>query len=103
MTTNILPALNDFAAFAINYVKISLRNLIKIKKTQYEPLKSCYLNNGILFLKFMRTVLNLYKKFYEIPEEVPSRFVLSHFAVVTIFFFTLGFTVSQVIIFLVER
>jgi hypothetical protein len=26
MTTNILPALNDLAAFAINYVKISLRN-----------------------------------------------------------------------------
>jgi hypothetical protein len=38
MTTNILPASRDLAAFAINYVKISLRNLIKSKKIQYEPL-----------------------------------------------------------------
>jgi len=64
---------------------------------------SCYLNKGILFLIDMRAVLNIYRKFYSIPEEIPDHFVLSHLLVLTTFFFTLGFAVSQVIIFLIER
>lgn len=51
----------------------------------------------------MKTILNLYRKFYGVPKEVPDRAIISQLLVLTVFFFTLGFTVSQVIIFLVKK
>jgi hypothetical protein len=51
----------------------------------------------------MKAILNLYRKFYAVPKEVPDRAVVSQLLVLTVFFFTLGFTVSQVIIFLVKK
>jgi hypothetical protein len=51
----------------------------------------------------MRTVLNTYRQFYSMPKETPDRTVLSHLVVLTVFFFTLGFAVSQFIIFVVGR
>ena len=56
----------------------------------------------IIFI-IMKSVLNLYRQFYAMPEDLPDRAVLSHLLVLTLFFFTLGFAVSQVIIFLIER
>jgi len=52
---------------------------------------------------FMKAILNLYRKFYAVPKEVPDRAIMSQLLVLTVFFFTLGFTVSQVIIFLVKK
>jgi hypothetical protein len=51
----------------------------------------------------MKAILNLYRKFYSLPKEVPDSAILSQLLVLTVFFFTLGFTVSQVIIFLVKK
>jgi len=52
---------------------------------------------------FMKAILNLYRKFYAVPKEVPDSAIMSQLLVLTVFFFTLGFTVSQVIIFLVKK
>jgi hypothetical protein len=57
---------------------------------------------GSIFI-FMKAILNLYRKFYAVPKEVPDRAIMSQLLVLTVFFFTLGFTVSQVIIFLVKK
>ena len=57
---------------------------------------------GSIFI-FMKAILNLYRKFYAVPKEVPDRAIVSQLLVLTVFFFTLGFTVSQVIIFLVKK
>jgi hypothetical protein len=57
---------------------------------------------GSIFI-FMKAILNLYRKFYAVPKEVPDRAIMSQLLVLTVFFFTLGFTVSQVIIFLVRK
>jgi hypothetical protein len=51
----------------------------------------------------MKTILDQYRRFYSVPKDVPDRAVLSHMLVLTIFFFSLGFMVSQVIIFLIEK
>jgi len=51
----------------------------------------------------MKAVINLYRQFYAIPKELPDSAVLSHFLVLFVFFFTLGFAVSQVIIFLFQK
>jgi hypothetical protein len=50
----------------------------------------------------MKAIINLYRRFYAIPEELPDKTVLSHVLVMLIFFFTLGFTISQVIVFLLR-
>jgi hypothetical protein len=50
----------------------------------------------------MKAIVNLYRRFYAIPEDLPDKIILSHMVVLLIFFFTLGFTISQVIIFLVK-
>jgi hypothetical protein len=50
----------------------------------------------------MKAVLTLYRRFYAIPEEATDSFVLSHFFVLLVFFFSLGFAISQVIVFLFE-
>jgi hypothetical protein len=57
---------------------------------------------GSIFIS-MKAILNLYRKFYAVPKEVPDRAIVSQLLVLTVFFFTLGFTVSQVIIFLVKK
>jgi len=57
---------------------------------------------GSIFI-FMKAILNLYRKFYAVPKEVPDKAIMSQLLVLTVFFFTLGFTVSQVIIFLVKK
>jgi hypothetical protein len=49
----------------------------------------------------MKNVLTLYRQFYAMPEEIPNGGVLSHLLVYTIFYFMLGFAISQFIIFLV--
>jgi hypothetical protein len=49
----------------------------------------------------MKAIINLYRRFYSIPEDLPDKMVVSRLLVMLIFFFTLGFTISQVIIFLV--
>jgi hypothetical protein len=51
----------------------------------------------------MKAILNLYRKFYAVPKDVPDSAIMSQLLVLTVFFFTLGFTVSQVIIFLVKK
>jgi len=51
----------------------------------------------------MKAILNLYRKFYAVPKDVPDSTIVSQLLVLTVFFFTLGFTVSQVIIFLVKK
>jgi hypothetical protein len=51
----------------------------------------------------MKSILNIYRRFNAIPEDVTDAKVFSHLFVFTLFFFTLGFTVSQVIIFLVGK
>jgi hypothetical protein len=50
----------------------------------------------------MKAILKLYRQFYSLPKETPDRIIASQFLVQTVFFFALGFTVSQVIIFLVK-
>jgi len=57
---------------------------------------------GSIFIS-MKAILNLYRKFYAVPKEVPDSAIVSQLLVLTVFFFTLGFTVSQVIIFLVKK
>ncbi|HMG67411.1 MAG TPA: hypothetical protein VK588_06990 [Chitinophagaceae bacterium] len=47
----------------------------------------------------MKAILRQYRQFYAMPKELSDRFVVSHLLVLTIFFFALGFAVSQVIIF----
>jgi len=51
----------------------------------------------------MKAILDQYRRFYSVPKDVPDRAVLSHMLVLTVFFFSLGFMVSQVIIFLIEK
>jgi hypothetical protein len=51
----------------------------------------------------MKAILNLYRRFYSLSKEIPDRVVMSQLLVLTLFFFILGFTVSQVIIFLIEK
>jgi hypothetical protein len=51
----------------------------------------------------MKTILDQYRRFYSVPQDVPDRTVLSHMLVLAVFFFSLGFMVSQVIIFLIEK
>lgn len=57
---------------------------------------------GSIFI-FMKAILNLYRRFYAVPKDVPDSAIVSQLLVLTVFFFTLGFTVSQVIIFLVKK
>lgn len=56
---------------------------------------------GSIFI-IMKAFVKLYRQFYAVPKEVPDRTIVSQFLVLAIFFFTLGFAVSQVIIFLVK-
>jgi hypothetical protein len=51
----------------------------------------------------MKAVINLYRRFYAIPEDLPDKIVFSQMLVMLVFFFTLGFTISQVIIFLIAK
>ena len=50
----------------------------------------------------MKAIINLYRRFYDIPAELPDKVVIPRVLVMLIFFFVLGFTISQVIIFLVK-
>jgi len=50
----------------------------------------------------MKAIINLYRRFYDIPEELPDKVVIPRVLVMLVFFFVLGFTISQVIIFLVK-
>jgi hypothetical protein len=50
----------------------------------------------------MKAFIDLYRRFYAIPEDMPDKLVLPRVLVMLVFFFTLGFTISQVIIFLVK-
>lgn len=56
----------------------------------------------IIFI-VMKAILDQFRRFYSLPKEVPDRAVLSQLLVLTVFFFSLGFMVSQVIIFLIEK
>ena len=56
----------------------------------------------IIFI-IMKAIINLYRRFYAMPQDIPDRAVMSHLVILFVFFFILGFTVSQVIIFLIER
>jgi hypothetical protein len=51
----------------------------------------------------VKAIVNLYRRYYAMPREVPDGAVISHLAVLFVFFFSLGFAVSQVIIFLLGR
>jgi hypothetical protein len=51
----------------------------------------------------VKAIIRQYKQFYAMPKELPDRFVVSHLAVLIVFFFTLGFMVSQIIIFLLGK
>jgi hypothetical protein len=51
----------------------------------------------------MKAILEHYRRFYSVPKDIPDRAVLSHLLVLTVFFFSLGFMVSQIIIFLIEK
>ena len=51
----------------------------------------------------MKAILAHYRRFYAVPKEVPDGAVLSHLLVLTVFFFSLGFMVSQIIIFVIEK
>ena len=61
-----------------------------------------FFDAGSIFIS-MKAILNLYRKFYAVPRDVPDSAIVSQLLVLTVFFFTLGFTVSQVIIFLVKK
>jgi hypothetical protein len=50
----------------------------------------------------MKAIINLYRRFYALPQELSDKVVISRVVVMLVFFFTLGFTISQVIIFLVK-
>ena len=62
--------------------------------------------SSVLYIKFetlqMKKVVTLYKQFYGLTDEVSDGVILFQIIVFTLFFFVLGFTVSQVIIFLVR-
>jgi len=58
--------------------------------------------SDIIFI-VMKAILDQYRRLYAVPQEVTDRAVLSHLLVLTVFFFSLGFMVSQVIIFLIEK
>jgi len=51
----------------------------------------------------VKTILRQYRQFYAIPQEIPDKFVISHLLVLLVFFFTLGFMVSQLIILLLGK
>jgi hypothetical protein len=51
----------------------------------------------------VKAILQHYRRFYAVPQDVPDRAVLSHLLVLAVFFFSLGFMVSQIIIFLIEK
>ncbi|HEY0434295.1 MAG TPA: hypothetical protein VGC95_10510 [Chitinophagaceae bacterium] len=51
----------------------------------------------------MKAILRQYRQFYGIPPDISDGIVLFHLVVLTIFFFALGFMVSQIIIFLIGR
>jgi len=51
----------------------------------------------------VKAIINLYKRFYAMPQEMPDGAVMSQLLVLFVFFFILGFTVSQVIIFLLGK
>jgi hypothetical protein len=51
----------------------------------------------------VKTILRQYRQFYAMPKETPDRAVISHLIVLVVFFFALGFMVSQVIIFLLGK
>jgi hypothetical protein len=51
----------------------------------------------------VKAIVNLYRRFYAMPQEVPDGAVMSQLVVLFVFFFTLGFAVSQIIIFLLGK
>jgi hypothetical protein len=51
----------------------------------------------------VKAIVNLYRRFYAMPQDVPDGTVISELIVLFVFFFTLGFAVSQVIIFLLRK
>jgi hypothetical protein len=51
----------------------------------------------------VKAILKQYRRFYAVPNEVPDHALLSQLLVLTVFFFSLGFMVSQIIIFLIEK
>ena len=52
----------------------------------------------IIFI-IVKAIVNLYRRYYSMPQEVPDGAVMSQLLVLFIFFFSLGFAVSQLIIF----
>lgn len=65
--------------------------------------KRLFFRNGDINFNPMKAILRQYRQFYAMPKEVPDRLVVSHLIVLIVFFFTLGFMVSQVIIFLIGK
>lgn len=49
---------------------------------------------------FMKTLITLYRQSFEVSDEISDTTALLHILILGIFFFILGFTVSQIIIFL---
>lgn len=50
----------------------------------------------------MRKAIALYKQLYEVPEEVSDTWVAYEILSFLVFFFSLGFCVSQLIIFILR-
>ena len=48
----------------------------------------------------MRALITLYRKSFEVPDEVSDSTAAVQMLILSVFFFVLGFTFSQVIIFL---
>ena len=49
---------------------------------------------GSIFI-FMKAILNLYRKFYAVPKEVPDRAIVSQLLVLTVFFLHLDLRVPS--------
>ncbi|MBA2500390.1 MAG: hypothetical protein H0V30_11745 [Chitinophagaceae bacterium] len=48
----------------------------------------------------MKNLLSIYRDYFQVNNQVPDRTILYHLLVFVLFLFVLGFTVSQVIIYL---
>ncbi|HEV8286187.1 MAG TPA: hypothetical protein VGQ09_17890 [Chitinophagaceae bacterium] len=83
-------------------MKISLIKWARNKYLRYEYKFLFFKQADIIFI-IMKAILNQYRRFYSMPQEMPDHVVMSHLLVLTVFFFTLGFMVSQIIIFLIGK
>ena len=70
---------------------------------KFSPFGCLFFRESDINFRVVKAIIRQYKQFYAMPKELPDRLAVYHLVVLVVFFFSLGFMVSQVIIFLMGK